>query len=1276
MISGIQYNELTAKVAEQRQLYVKEKEVLESLIRSEKSKTEKTKWQIDVDNGRNIRYATLLREAWSVLFRDLKKDYPDSEVERLKKSTEAAVVKLHQAEKQLKTYHSNVKIWEWKLERFEEARNSWKLYGLNDMGNYGKDLPSWAVAARVKVLISRTNAVIEPGKQHPGVEFVNKDKLESSSYDSYYKITHPLKYKDIKNRLTVASKYWAQYLDATRELESASAPFGYKLVTRHSTLSEIQSKLQGNVNSLKNEADRLEKSYKEAQKYNHVINQISTEDKLFTTCNLDIVVKNLDKLSWIKYYIAKSLEYDEAEKVVNQSVSPKFFSSLVRTNQNLSSETDAVKQQRIKVETERERLEKTERELLEIERDLRKQYPVMTALHPCLNQGIDIDKVDAHPLNLRSLPYLIGSPDKRPERFVAWQTPKEGNRSRFNYNLRPLKAEDRYVFSNLIAALDITVCSIINSFKPGNIKLTFVDIEKKGLHKHLFNPLIDAGLASVIINSDLKDLENKIQELQKKTESIYNSLTAHSNIFEAYNSGALEPDYELVVIIGPEYLSCDKKLKNLIEKGADYGIFFLGVALSDNAPVGSDFVSSYLTDLYIDTSVLYPESSRSEGPERLLEKVCHNVANEYSKNKDKAVRWKEADTLIEEFERKLKSGNKIWADSTNGLSVPIGLRTDSRELDYYTFNPGKFQHLSLIIGQTGSGKSVLLHDIITNLMLKYSPQQVNLHLMDFKNSGLEFKDYVGAPHVRTLLLDGSDLEMAAAIMSKLMKEIENTSRRLGSYRSIMDYNRDHPDDPIPFNIFIVDECHLLFKNINEKPKAAQKISDIIGYIAQQGRATGVGFILATQTRIGLQFPKNAESQLNNVFMLKCSEEDAQNLFPRDKIEVPPYHVFHKDPEGHAALSKVFINSGAVIEKGKEREIPYTQLLRGKGVFTAKDQFCYDRGVVRHLSENIVKKGYEQFDRMSPVLSLGHKLDVDYSDLPLEMTANVMNGNLLVAGLNQEGQTDRIMLNWMWGLSTYNPSNAIVYILNGNNSGLYATNLKTRIEQFKNNQICRYKIGNTVHQNKDLIEELYTEYLRRKAIGRMGDEDVEHTPIVVGVMNNNLLISSLYATDKFNITKPDSSKQSEKAANMNESDLDLLNRINAQRTDIVDANITSYSPFRKIGTTGSFGNHSSESSQEISYGEAYAQMISEGSPYHIHFVIQKTDTGAQFVPDFASRFARVKLEETFMSRIIVSHNDLSLERTEVTLDPDINHLRVYFQERADKEPEVMVPYVIK
>src|SRR6185295_11448277 len=83
------------------------------------------------------------------------------------------------------------------------------------------------------------------------------------------------------------------------------------------------------------------------------------------------------------------------------------------------------------------------------------------------------------------------------------------------------------------------------------------------------------------------------------------------------------------------------------------------------------------------------------------------------------------------------AADKIWTgDSRKGIAVPIG-RLGATKRQALDLGKGTAQH-GLIAGKTGSGKSTLLHAIITNLGLTYSPDEIELYLIDFKK-GVEFK---------------------------------------------------------------------------------------------------------------------------------------------------------------------------------------------------------------------------------------------------------------------------------------------------------------------------------------------------------------------------------------------------------------------------------------------------------------------------------------------------------------------------------------------------------
>jgi len=109
---------------------------------------------------------------------------------------------------------------------------------------------------------------------------------------------------------------------------------------------------------------------------------------------------------------------------------------------------------------------------------------------------------------------------------------------------------------------------------------------------------------------------------------------------------------------------------------------------------------------------------------------------------------KDARRVEVSFERVVPK--KLWQqDSRGGLDVPLG-RAGATKLQHMRLGKGTSQHV-LMAGKTGSGKSTLMHILVTNLALHYSPDELEFYLIDFKK-GVEFKTYAAnrLPHARVI----------------------------------------------------------------------------------------------------------------------------------------------------------------------------------------------------------------------------------------------------------------------------------------------------------------------------------------------------------------------------------------------------------------------------------------------------------------------------------------------------------------------------------------------
>ncbi|MGI9118689.1 MAG: DNA translocase FtsK [Acidimicrobiales bacterium] len=172
-------------------------------------------------------------------------------------------------------------------------------------------------------------------------------------------------------------------------------------------------------------------------------------------------------------------------------------------------------------------------------------------------------------------------------------------------------------------------------------------------------------------------------------------------------------------------------------------------------------------------------------------------------------------------------------------------------------NLAEMPHL-LIAGATGAGKSSCLNSLLTSVLVRSTPEQVRLILVDPKR--VELGQYNGLPHLLTPVVTSP--KKAANALAWAVKEMERRYDLLSEVgvRDITGYNgafdrgelRSEPraegvDDPgetlhtrLPFIIIVVDELNDLMM------VAARDVEESICRIAQMARAVGIHLVIATQ----------------------------------------------------------------------------------------------------------------------------------------------------------------------------------------------------------------------------------------------------------------------------------------------------------------------------------------------------------------------------------------------------------------------------------------------
>jgi len=466
------------------------------------------------------------------------------------------------------------------------------------------------------------------------------------------------------------------------------------------------------------------------------------------------------------------------------------------------------------------------------------------------------------------------------------------------------------------------VMRILAATPAGGVQFAFVDPVSLGQSASAFRHLAEFDTRLVDIKSwtSEREIESKLDELAAHLEVVISTyLRGQFDSIDAYNRQAgeiAEPHRVLVVFDYPTGFSslAARQLLSLIENGTRCGVHVIlhhdsAAGSVDEVPLerlthsmqridlttGSGRITLPepigLVDAEFLPDQLPPMEFSAEGlPETSTAKLLLRVGAASRTAQSGPVTIERVMPILNKLIGARLSGqvptlspgapgidvadSSTWwsADSAEGACAPIG-RSGARDVASLYFSSTEIAGGAIIVGLPRAGKSTALHAAIVSMSMLYSPEELELYLLDSKH-GVEFKIYDDLPHARLVSIN-SEREFSVNALQSLDGEIKRRAelmkRETAGQANITEY-RATTGKPMPRIVMFMDEFHELFEEDDALGQAAfQAFSNIV----RQGPFAGVHLVVASQTLSSMPaMDRGTLSLLPIRVAFMCNELDA------------------------------------------------------------------------------------------------------------------------------------------------------------------------------------------------------------------------------------------------------------------------------------------------------------------------------------------------------------------------------------------------------------------
>ena len=461
---------------------------------------------------------------------------------------------------------------------------------------------------------------------------------------------------------------------------------------------------------------------------------------------------------------------------------------------------------------------------------------------------------------------------------------------------------------------------LFQSIPAGKLRVTMFDPQDLGKNFSLFSTLgeHDERIISTRIWHELDRMKNKLYDLVNHISHVNQDCLKkmYTNIIE-YNKAVGKNAEPLQALFVADFsnqffdMECCRLLNQILSTGPICGVFcfIAGNHQSLRDGLGSDTLEKNEMFIFKHGQMISHLGDRKDIEMFPLSLPAPSENNIILQTINEGIRKAEKIVIdYNEVSNQLLEHPEKWFQrmpTTDGIKIPFAIEGANKIVEMGFGGIDRTQHHTIVSGAIGSGKSTFLHTFIMSILLNYSPEDVQIYLLDLKQ-GVEFKIYSDyqLPNFKVISTNTS-AEYASVVMKHLcdeMAEIKSTIFKKDNITLIEEYNEKHPFNKISRKILIIDEFHEMFENLDDE--ISKECYHYLQQLVKQGRAWGLYVVLASQN-----LPVECEeiyTQMLNRVALQSTEEAAKRILTTGN-------------EGISSLINMDVGRGIFNDKGGDKD---------------------------------------------------------------------------------------------------------------------------------------------------------------------------------------------------------------------------------------------------------------------------------------------------------------------------------------------------------------------